>query len=122
VKRALVDSSVLIDYLRALRDGKDTQVRVNVERYLDEHEQLTFSVLTYYEVMRGFIYLDATALGAAFDQMARVSEVIPLDLSGNPSVPVRAGKMWAELTRAGRKMGEVDLLIAATAAGHGRPH
>ncbi len=104
---------------RPCRLSTPPDVRDHVQRYVAEHGQLTFSVLTYHEVMRGLLWKGRRREALAFDQLARESQVLPLDLQNGRSVWGKAMEMWATLARDGDKMGEVDLLIAATAATHG---
>lgn len=75
------------------------------------HGTFTFSILTWYEVERGLRKKDARAQRLVLDMLVRESEVLPL---GRLELG-RAADIWAQLQRLGSPVGEVDIMIAATA-------
>jgi len=83
--RTLLDTDALSEILK----GKRRHVVSQAEEYLIQHERLTFSAITLYEIERGLISKQAVGLLAHFDSIVQVSEVLPI------TVPIlrRAAKL-----------------------------
>jgi len=90
-------------------------VTVYAKTYLFEHHRLTFSIITRYEVLRGLKAKQATTQLAKFDQLCRVSEILPL----TDAVIVRAADVYADLKQRRALIHDADILIAATAITQG---
>jgi len=106
VAKCLLDTSVFSNYL----DGKEP-VTERVSAYLGEHDRLTISTLTWYEVERGLRKIQAERRRRALARLCRECEVLPVDMP----VLDRAADVWVQLQRSGRHADEVDILLAATA-------
>lgn len=76
-----------------------------------EHDRLTFSIITQYEILRGLKAKQARAQEVAFAALCQVSLILPL----SERVIERAAMQYGELYRRGELLGDADLLIAATA-------
>ncbi len=76
---------------------------------------LTFSIITRYEILRGLKAKTATAQLATFDVLCRASAVLPL----SDAVVETASDVDAVLHRAGALVADADLLIASTTLVHG---
>jgi tRNA(fMet)-specific endonuclease VapC len=104
---SLLDSDILSEFLKE----KNPRVSEAARLYLAEHQRLTFSAVSLYEITRGFLATRATSGLARFAQLVDESEVLPV------SIPVleRAATLWSEAYRRGRPRGDADIIIAATA-------
>jgi tRNA(fMet)-specific endonuclease VapC len=113
VKRALFDTDTLSEVIK----GRDDNIADAAAAYLQEHRRFTFSVITRYEILRGLEARGATRQRSTFEAQCLVSEVLPL----TDEIVVRAAEVYGSLYRAGRLIGDADILIAATALIHGIP-
>ena len=102
----LLDTTILSDYLRQkeLAVGRITE-------YLKEHGQLILSILTWYEIERGLRKIGASRQRRELDRVCRDSRVEQV----GPQVLDRAADIWVDLEKRGSRVGEVDIIIAATA-------
>jgi predicted nucleic acid-binding protein len=108
--KALLDTDILSEVLR----GKNDAVRRSAEVYLSQHGQLTISVLSILEVVKGFERLQRHSDLDQFLVDLGSIEVLPL----MPEAAVLAGRMYGALERTGQPIGRIDPMIAATAATH----
>jgi tRNA(fMet)-specific endonuclease VapC len=106
----LLDTDVLSALMRQLPVAVD-----RARTYLTDHSQLTISLVTRFEVLRGLKAKRATVQLAAFDSFCATNSVLPL----TPAIIERASDIYAELHRRGQLIPDADLLIAATALEHG---
>jgi tRNA(fMet)-specific endonuclease VapC len=83
--------------------------------YLADHWQLTISLVTRFEILRGLKAKGATAQLAAFDLFCKSNEVLPL----TDQIVVRAAEIYADLHGRGQLIPDADILIAATALEEG---
>ncbi len=109
---ALVDTDILSEVLKA----KDAQVLTKAQQYLSQHGRLSFSAITFYEVVRGLVAARATKQLSSFLQTAGSSEVVPVSIP----ILVRAADLWATASAGGHPRDDADLIIAATALEVGR--
>ncbi len=104
--KTLLDTDVLSYLMRktpaALQRARD---------YLADHRQLTISLVTRFEILRGLKAKRATAQLAAFDSFCTSNEVLPI----SDQVIVRAADIYADLHTRGQLIPDADILIAATA-------
>jgi tRNA(fMet)-specific endonuclease VapC len=108
--QALLDTDILSAVMRG-----NPRVVSRARAYLAEHGVLTFSIITRYEILRGLKAKGATAQLEAFDRFCQTCLVLPL----TDTVVVRAADIYAALRQRGEPIGDADILIAATALGHG---
>jgi len=106
----LLDSSTLSDVIRP-DERRSPQVAAHLKLYLARYSQLTFSELSYFEILRGLLKKSASAQIAQFEEFCSRSLVIPV------SRPVlgRAAFLWSSGQRQGIVVDDADLIIAATA-------
>jgi tRNA(fMet)-specific endonuclease VapC len=109
VKKALLDTNILSYFLRG-----EKQVVKKLSEYQIFHNQLTFSILTYYEIKSGLLYKDAQKLLRQFEILANSSEIFPLDLE----TANIASLIYKDLRQKGLLIAPIDLLIAASAIQH----
>ena len=110
LSQVLLDTDVLSAVMR-----KNPLATERARSYLEIHRQLTFSVITRYEVLRGLLAKGAAKQLAAFDLLCSASRVLPL----TDSIIVQAATIYADLHRRGELISDADILIAATAISHG---
>jgi tRNA(fMet)-specific endonuclease VapC len=108
VIRSLLDT----DTLSAINKAHDRQLLA--ERYLATFGLFTFSSVTVMEIVRG--YYQAARLERLGEFIASLAdhEVLPF----TESTAKLAGKIDADLLKAGRPIGRADPMIAATAIEH----
>lgn len=109
MKKRLLDS----DTLSYLIKGEVKPLR-QLETYAQFFTQVTFSVVTYYELRRGLLYRDAYQQITQFEELAADSEIVPISID----VAQEAASLYAHLRASGQLLPDADLLIAATALDH----
>jgi len=82
--------------------------------YLSSHSQITISIITKFEILRGLRAKKAVSQTSAFHAMCESLEVLPL----TDSVVVRAAEIYGKLHQTGQLIGDADTLIAATCLEH----
>lgn len=112
-------SKVLLDtdILSEINKAKDPIVADNARRYLAEHARLTFSTVTVMEVVAGYSRRQSEEKLRRFLEMTHRSDVLPFDTIAAEL----AGRIHADLQRAGWDIGGPDTMIAAIAVQHGLP-
>jgi predicted nucleic acid-binding protein len=104
---ALVDTDILSEMLRA----KNPEVGKRSRVYVGEHGRLTISVVTVFEVVRGWHRVGRPDRSTAFLAWLPAAELLFLD----SEVAALAGEIDGALERSGQRVGVADVLIAATA-------
>lgn len=107
---AVIDTDILSAILRG-----NALATERARSYVDTHRQLTFSILTRYEALRGLLAKKAARQLIAFDQLCAASRVLPL----TDAIVVQGAAIYADLSRRGQLVSDADILIAATALVHG---
>ena len=105
MRKSLLDTSILIAFLRGEED-----VVAKVEEYLEEFDSLSFSIITYYEILRGLKYIDNEKKLRDFEELMDKSEIITLERE----IIDRASGIYADLKRRGELIEDADILIAAS--------
>ena len=90
-------------------------VTAKAHDYLRVHGQLTFSVITRYEILRGLKAKRATTQVVAFDRFCTANRILAL----SDAIILEAAEIYADLYRRGELIGDADILIAASAIVHG---
>lgn len=106
VKRRLLDTDTL-SYILKQREPVVSMARACIS----EGGEVAISAITYYEILRGLKFADATQQLQIFEEFARLNDVLPVETE----VCRRAADLHVELRRAGTLIEDADLLIAATA-------
>ena len=81
---------------------------------MEEHGEITVSILTYYEIMSGLKHKDAKKQLNAFIEF--LSHSLVYNLSEN-SITISA-ELYADLRKKGTPVDDIDLLIAGIALEH----
>ena len=105
-QRVLVDTDILSAILR-----RDPNALPRARQYLAEYGQLSFSIITQYEILRGLKAKQAESQLERFEELCRRSRVIPI----SHDVVLKASDLYADLRRQGNLIGDADILIAASA-------
>jgi tRNA(fMet)-specific endonuclease VapC len=108
--KTLVDTDVLSAIMRSV-----PQALAGARSYLADHPQLSVSLITRFEILRGLKAKRASAQLAVFDAFCSKNEILAID----DSIIVRAAEIYAELHSRDRLIPDADILIAATALKHG---
>jgi tRNA(fMet)-specific endonuclease VapC len=90
-------------------------VDAHAAAYLAVRYELTFSLVTKYEILRGLKQKRAAVQLVQFEDLCRASEIIAV---GDAHVE-RAAQLWADAHDRGLPRRSADLLIAATALHNG---
>ena len=106
VAPALLDTDILSELLK-----QHPLVLQKARAYLADHGRLAFSIVTRYEILRGFKAKQALAQETAFERFCQTSEVVPL----TDEMIQLAATLYGDLYRRGELLPDADLLIAATA-------
>ena len=105
-RQVLLDTDTLSAYMR-----REATVVARIEEYLIAHRELSFSLMTRYEILRGLKARGATSKLRAFAELCSISDILAL----TDEVIERAADVYADLYRRGELIGEGDILIASTA-------
>jgi predicted nucleic acid-binding protein len=111
--KVLLDTDILSEVIKE----KDPNVSRRARSYLAQHGCFTFSVISVMEVISGLSRRTLDAKIQQFIKLARQNDVILLDIVAAEL----AGRISADLQRAGRIIGVPDTMIAAIAIHHGLP-
>jgi tRNA(fMet)-specific endonuclease VapC len=109
MNRVLIDTDILSYYFKG-----DVDVVKNFNRYLDHHDLLEISLITYYEITSGLLAKGALKQLSVFESFASENIVLPLT---EQSVRISA-QIFSSLRRSGTPLDDIDLLIAGVAIEH----
>ncbi len=105
--RAIVDTDILSEILSA----RDPRVIQNASNYVAEHNVITFTSVTLYEIVTGLEKSQAAAkLNRTRQMLAQNEEIVP-----DSEDYYLAGKILGTLRRLGREVGYSDPLIGGCA-------
>lgn len=106
MKPALIDTDILSLFFR----GQAAVVR-QFQAYLETHEAINLSIITYYEIVSGLKHRNAAKQLAVFIDFAAQNTILPL----TPAAADIAAEIYAVLRQQGEPLDDIDLLIAGTA-------
>jgi len=86
-------------------------VAANIQSYLLQHRQISFSLVTYYEILSGLKHRDTQRQLTLFLEFTAQNVVLPLT---EKSVTLSAD-IYAALRHNGTPVDDIDLLIAGVA-------
>lgn len=86
-------------------------VRDFVASSISSDSPLTFSLITYYEILSGLMHRDAYSRLATFKAFANTCQILPL----TPQSIIFSAELYADLRRQGTPVDDIDLLIAGVA-------
>ena len=105
MRKSLLDTSILIAFLKG-----EKKVFTKVEEYLQEFNELSLSIISYYEILRGLKYLGNKRRITDFEKLMDKSEIVTL----NRTIMIKASEIYSTLKRRGELIGDADILIAAS--------
>ncbi len=108
---SLVDTDILLEIIK----GRNPFVIEHARLYLQVHGRFIFSIITYYEILRGFKVRASTNQIAEFERLCAQSMILPI----TEPIVTQAAEMYAYLYQRGELIPDADLLIGATAIVHG---
>ena len=106
---ALIDTDTLSLFFR-----NSASVVRRFNEYLEHYPTISFSVISYYEILSGLRHRDAKRQTASFAKFAAINTIVPLS---ERSVDISA-QLYADLRKSGKPIDDVDLLIAGIALEH----
>lgn len=106
MKPCLLDTDILSLFFR-----NHPKVVENCNLYLQEYQQLSFSLITYYEILSGLKHRDAEKQLEKFLVFSKSNQILPLT---EESVK-RSAEIYADLRQKGTPVDDIDLLIAGVA-------
>jgi tRNA(fMet)-specific endonuclease VapC len=107
----VLDTSVVVSLLKGTPDAAK-----NLQALQDTNQRIALTVITAYELLKG-ANLSSRRQDNLSDVKNILSSVEMLDLSYDATL--EAAQIYAELKETGRKIGELDILIAAIAKTNG---
>lgn len=110
MNKAVLDTDTLSAIMR-----QDPRALTQARSYLLVHPQLTISIITRFEILRGLYAKQASSQIGAFDQMCRSLGILDI----TDKIIVHAAEIYGNLYRSGQLIGDADILIAATSLCHG---
>jgi tRNA(fMet)-specific endonuclease VapC len=108
--KTLIDTDILSAIMR-----REEKALARSTQYLGEYPQLSVSLITRFEILRGLKAKAATTRVRNFDAFCATCEIVAL----SDQIVVRASDIYADLYRRGQLIGDADILIAATALTNG---
>jgi tRNA(fMet)-specific endonuclease VapC len=109
MNKALIDTNIVSAFMR------DTpHVVEKIQTYLQHHETLSISVITYYELLRGLKAIDNKRKLHLFQDFMSLCQIIDID----SQIAENASDIYDVLRRKGQLVEDADILIAATALAH----
>ncbi len=106
MKPSMIDTDILSLFFR-----NHPKIAESFTSYLALYKKLSFSIITYYEIVSGLKHRDADNKLSRFLEFASKNTVLPLTTK---SVTI-SSEIYAELRKCGKPLDDIDLLIAGTA-------
>ena len=106
MKPAIIDTDTTSYFFR-----NNTNVVAKLDEYLQAHGFVYRGVVTYYEVLNGLYFKDASNQMAQFEKFVKLNQVLPL----TNEIAKKSAKIYADLRKNGQIIGHNDVLIAGTA-------
>jgi predicted nucleic acid-binding protein len=104
--KALIDTDILSYFLNG-----DEKVTAKVQEYLVHYDKLLFCQITYFEILAGLEYKQASKQISKFELFASKCSILTL----TENSLILSAKIYGELRRKGIQIGTPDLLIAGIA-------
>ncbi len=103
----ILDTNIVTAILK-----RDRKVAKQLRLVRVRQQELFISCITYYEIKRGLLYVNATRKLSLFNAFCQEVKVVFLD---EIEIIEKASEIHADLKRRGRPIQDADILIAATA-------
>ena len=102
----LVDTDTLSEFFRG-----NPKVIANFAKYLQFYDGISFSIITYYEILNGLLYKDAKDQLQKFAEFTELNKVIPLTKTATRM----AAEIYSDLRKKGDPISYTDSLVAGIA-------
>lgn len=110
LREVVVDTDILSALMR-----NNPTVIANAKAYLAQYPQLSLSIITRYEILRGLKSNNATRRVTVFEESCANNKILPI----TEDVVSQAAEIYADLYKRGALIGDADILIAASAIVNG---
>jgi len=107
----MLDTNIVTAILK-----NNQRIEQKIQELRNQRQGLYISCLTYYEVKKGLMAVNATRQISIFENFCQVVTILLLD---DLEIIERASEIYADLKRKGRPIQDADILIAATVIAHG---
>ncbi len=111
MRPALIDTDILSRFFR-----RDPRVVARFSEYVQHHDVIEFSIVSYYEILSGLLHRDAHRQLEMFIEFSRENRILPLTREAAD----HAAQLYAETRKAGTPVDDIDILIAGIALAHDR--
>ncbi len=111
MKKALIDTNIISAFMRG-----NQQIQHRFAEYLQNHETLTISVITFYELLRGIKALSSGKKVESFLEFMSVCDIYSID----SNIAEQAADIYDALRKNGELVEDADILIASTAITRGK--
>ena len=115
IPKALLDTDTISILTRKRRYQRHPKTIAQASAYEATHKGFTISIITRYEILRGLKAKGSTVQVLGFERFCQSNEVLPL----TDEIVIKDTDIYADLKRRGDLIGDIDILIAATALVHG---
>jgi len=109
-EQSLIDTDVLSAIMRT-----HPVAIAQAKKYLSVYRQLSFSIITKYEVLRGLKVKGSTTQISTFDHLCKKSQILLL----TDEIISKAAEIYADLYKRGELISDADILISASAISNG---
>ena len=106
MKQSLIDTDILSMFFKG-----NSKVKEKFNIYLKSYKEISFSIITYYEIISGLKHRDAKKQMDIFLEFASQSNILPLTTY---STEISA-TIYSNLRKKGTPVDDIDLLIAGVA-------
>lgn len=106
----LLDTNIITAHLK-----NNQKITNKLEELRLQGRKVFISGISYYEIKRGLLAVNATSKLSAFNNLCRRYRILLLD---DIEIIERAAEIHADLKRRGKPIQDTDILIAATALRH----
>ena len=109
-RQSLIDTDILSAIMRT-----NPIASAQARKYLSIHHQLSFSIITKYEILRGLKVKGSINQILAFDHLCGRSQILLL----TDNIISKAAEIYADLYQRGKLISDADILISASAVSNG---
>jgi len=103
---SLIDTDIISYFLKG-----NEKVFLKFKEYLLQHNSINISVITYYEIMSGLTFINATKQIEIFENFCNTASILNLT---KDSV-INSAKIYSKQRSKGKAIDDIDILIAGIA-------
>ena len=109
MKESLIDTDILSYFFKG-----DPRIIRHFGTYLNLHQRISISIITYFEIVSGLYIHDARSQKKKFEAFCSHQNILGV----STATATIAARIVAELQKKGNRIDNQDILIAATALEH----